>query len=507
MLVKVKSMSTYGIEPLGIDVEVNVATRGLPSFDIVGLPDKTVAESKERVKTALINSGFEFPQKRITVNLAPADKPKEGAFFDLPIAVGIISIMTNLSLPNNALFYGELSLDGSLRHVRGSLIAALYARENNIKDLYISDECKKEASVINAINVYGVKNLEQLFHHLTEYKMLKKTPAYAMRDEIILESPFDFQDIIGQYHAKRALEIAAAGAHNALMTGVPGSGKTMMAKAFGSILPDLTLEESIEVTKIHTSVGYISPNQGLITNRQIRTPHHTTSYAGLIGGGHFPKPGEISLAHRGVLFLDEFPEFSRYIIESLRQPLEDGVITISRSSGTATYPAKFTLIAASNPCPCGYYGSTNKKCTCTTYQIQKYNKKISGPILDRIDLFTMINAVEVDELSGTKIVNSKEGTSKSIKHRVQLARNRQLKRFKNLNIYTNSEMGNTDIECFCNLDTICLSLLRTAVKKFNMSARSYFKTIKIARTIADLENKENITEKHIAEALQYRHQG
>lgn len=505
MLVKVKSVANYGINPFGVDVEVNVATRGLPAFDIVGLADKAVAESKERVKTALVNSNFDFPSKRVTINLAPADKPKEGTFFDLPIAIGIVCAISNIEIPKSSLFYGELSLDGTVRHVKGALLAALYANENNIKNLYIPKSCVKEATVIKNINVFGIECLSQIFDHLMGYKILTKETLKLNENNTTPNYLFDFASILGQCHAKRALEIAAAGGHNVLMSGVPGSGKTMMAKAFGSILPALTTDESIEVTKIYSSAGETNPNQGLITKRPYRAPHHTTSYAGLIGGGSYPKPGEISLAHRGVLFLDEFSEFSKYILESLRQPLEEGTVTISRSLGSATYPAKFILIAATNPCPCGYFGSNTKPCTCSQFQINRYSKKISGPILDRIDLFTKVNAVDVKELNKASNKHTNEERSIDIKKRVQAARDIQIQRFKHLKIYTNSEMENTHISKFCVLDNACLRLLNMAVKKFNMSARAYFKTIKTARTIADLKETASITEENIAEALQYRY--
>lgn len=505
MLTKVYSVANHGIDTVSVVVEVNISSRGFPTFDIVGLPSKAVAESKDRVKTALINSDFEFPNRKITVNLAPADIPKEGSFYDLPIAVGIISATCSMQLSNKALFYGEVSLDGSLRHTKGSLLVSIFAKESGFDEVYVPTSCATEAAAIKGVRVYGIESLNQLYGHLTRFHIMEPFKSSVQHNYNHNKSYLiDMCDILGQHKAKRALEIAIAGGHNVLMTGPPGGGKTMLAKALPSILPPLSFEEGLEVTKIHSSAGLISPNKSLIRERQVRSPHHTISYAGLIGGGTYPKPGEISLAHRGVLFLDEFAEFPRHVIESLRQPLEDGEVTISRSNGSVTFPSRFILIAATNPCPCGYKDHAKKVCTCTQFQINRYNKKISGPILDRIDLHVIVSAVDVEDLSlGTRIKGQSE-RSPSIYKRVLEARNKQESRFSELSIFTNAEMQNKDMSKFCVLSSGVESLLKQAVRKFSLSARSYFKTIKVARTIADLDDAKDILDNHMAEALQYR---
>lgn len=506
MLAKVFSGATVGLESLPIEVEVDIASQGLPSFTIVGLPDKAVEESKERVRSAIKNSGADFPPKRITVNLAPADLPKEGPGFDLPIALGILLASGQLRADlEKTLVLGELSLDGSLRHTNGILPMAILAKEKKFKMVFLPRVNAGEAAVIKRITIYPVSSLLQLFHHLTGSEKINFQPHVSFakfRTGALAE--FDFADIKGQEHVKRALEIAAAGGHNLFMRGVPGAGKTMLARALPGILPDLTEEEALEVTKIYSITGNLPQGESIIKSRPFRAPHHTTSRIGLIGGGSNPAPGEISLAHRGVLFLDEFPEFPRHVLEALRQPLEDGLVTISRAAGQVTFPAQFLLVAASNPCPCGYLGDPVKTCTCLPGRVIQYQKRISGPLLDRIDLHLEVPAVKVDRLTANEkgLANSED--SKTIKKRVQKARNVQTKRFRKTNLKANGEMGTKEVKQFCELSSNCLNLLRQAVIQMNLSARSYYRVIKLAQTIADLAGEEKISPNHVAEALQYR---
>lgn len=489
---------------MSIDVEVNVANQGFPSFDIVGLPSKAVAESRDRVKTALINSGFSFPNKKITINLAPADMPKEGSYYDLPIAVGLMSYISDVAIPSKSLFYGEVSLDGGLRHTTGILLAAIHAKEKGIQNIFIPSSCANEASIVKEMNVFPVDNLSQLFLHLNGQKHIS-----PYKNEISEESEdqftnqVDMADVLGQHKAKRALQIAIAGGHNVMMQGPPGAGKTLLAKAISSILPPLSYEESLDVTRIYSSAGHILPNRSLITQRQVRSPHHTISYAGMVGGGVIPKPGEISLAHRGVLFLDEIYEFSRYVLESLRQPMEDGEVTISRSFGSITFPTKFLLIAACNPCPCGYHNS-NRPCTCTQFQINRYKKRVSGPLMDRIDLFVEINAVEKNYYLENNKIASQQPKSEEIRKKIIKVREIQSKRFLNDKILINAEMKNSHMSKYCKLNESSNMILYKAVEKYNLSARAYFKLIRVARTIADMDESFEIKEEHIAEAIQFR---
>ena len=468
------------------------------------MPDKAVEEAKERVRSAIKNSGADFPARRITVNLAPADLPKEGPSFDLPMAVGILLASEQLIKVDlsKALFLGELSLDGSLRHTAGVLPLVLLAKEKNFKKVYLPSINSEEASVVQGVEVFPVANLLQLFRALSGTEDLKPVPHTSFK-KLLQGTPFefDFQEIQGQEQAKRALEIAAAGGHNVFMKGTPGSGKTMLARAFPGILPELTEDEAMEVTKIYSITGNLPEGQSVVRYRPFRSPHHTTSRIGLIGGGTKPMPGEISLGHRGVLFLDEFPEFPRHVLEALRQPMEDGVVTISRAAGTVSYPAQFLLIAAANPCTCGYYGSNTKQCSCMPGQISRYQKRISGPILDRIDIHLDIPQVKVEKLVGE---GASGDSSEKIQKRVQAARDLQLNKFAKIGIKSNSEMNTRLVREFCQLSSDCQTLMRQATTQLNLSARSYYKVLKIARTVADLEASANINSVHISEALQFR---
>jgi magnesium chelatase family protein len=500
MLARVYTCAVIGLEGVVVEVEVDY-TQGFPGMTIVGLPDAAVQESRERVQAAVRNAGVPYPRKRLVVNLAPAAVRKEGPAYDLPIALGVM-IYTGMipsEVAEGMMLIGELSLDGSVRHARGVLPMAATARSAGFKRLVVPEMDAAEAGLIPDLEILPVSSLSQLFYHLSGRKPI---PPYQ-RTEVEaapLFPPTDFREIKGQEHVKRALEVAAAGAHNMLMIGPPGAGKTLIARALPSILPRMTVDEALDVTRIYSVADQLPAGTPLLRNRPYRSPHHTISHAGLVGGGNWPHPGEISLAHRGVLFLDELPEFGTRVLEVLRQPLEDKVVTISRAQGSLTFPANFQMIAAMNPCPCGFLNDPVKPCTCSNMVVTKYQKRISGPLLDRIDIHIEVPRVEYEKLSDARLGES----SATVQERVEAARDRQRIRFGADGITSNAEMRPADIRKFCALDATGQSLMQSAMNQMQLSARGYHRVLKLARTIADLAGSESIQPSHLAEALQYR---
>ena len=504
MFAKALSSAVLGIDAYIVEVEAHLTGSQLPRFLTVGLPECAVKGSKKRVTAAIKNSGYKFPLKHVTINLAPADIRKEGSAFDLPIAIGILAATGEVKPDylENILLLGELALDGTLQPIKGALPIAICARYSKVKGIILPTQNVKDASVVDGIKTAGANSLADVVGILNEDKSIKAVRAGKRKNfQRIMRYSIDFSDVKGQGQVKRALEVAAGGGHNVIMVGPPGSGKTILAKRLPTILPDLILDEALETTKIHSVAGLLPATQGLVATRPFRSPHHTISDAGLIGGGTVPKPGEVSLSHNGVLFLDELPEFKKNVLEVMRQPLENGDVTISRASMSLSYPARFMLLAAMNPCPCGYATDSHNECTCTPQIIQKYMNRISGPLMDRIDIHIEVPAVPFTELS-----NKTNGEkSDVIKSRVQLARQRQLDRFEEMpTVFCNAQMESNELKNYCTLGSKQSELLKNAMEKLGLSARAYDRILKVSRTIADLEGEESIRTTHISEAIHYR---
>ncbi|OGH64322.1 MAG: magnesium chelatase [Candidatus Magasanikbacteria bacterium RIFCSPHIGHO2_01_FULL_41_23] len=503
MFIQIHSAALLGIDAQPVRIEIDIS-KSWPGFQIVGLPDVAIQEAKERIRVAWKNTLSDWPfGKGITINLAPADLRKEGALYDLPMALGMYLAHKEILTTDfdHAVMVGELALDGTVRRVNGVLSITLYAAANGYTSIFVPAENIGEAQLVKGINIYGIKNLCQIIDHVTGEAFLQpNNESYAEQSKISLNYDNDMSFIKGQEFVKRGLEVAASGAHNILLSGSPGSGKTLLARSMPSILPPLNQNEALEVTKIYSAAGLLPTNTPIIRERPFRSPHHSASSVALVGGGNIPRPGEISLAHRGVLFLDEFPEFPRFTLESLRQPLEDGEVTIARAQGTFTFPARFMLVASQNPCPCGFVGDPERECICAPFMITKYQKRISGPLLDRIDLHITVPRVQFEKLNSEVPIESSE----KIRNRVIEARERQALRFQGLRFGTNAEMKNREIKLYCKLPDKAVDLLRQAVTKLHLSARSYYRIIKLSRTIADMSSNENIMFDHVAEALQYR---